>query len=66
VAAGFAFPEAEERLAGSLLVGAETQGRGSVIVFAQDPAFRLFWRSTEPIFLNALLYAPSAGLGNRY
>ncbi|HYG64233.1 MAG TPA: M14 family zinc carboxypeptidase [Thermoanaerobaculia bacterium] len=65
VVAGFAWPEAEERLAGSLLVGAESRGQGAVIVFAQEPAFRLFWRATTPILLNALLYAPSAGLGGR-
>jgi hypothetical protein len=61
--AGFAFPEAEERLAGSLLVGVEGRGKGSVVLFAQNPAFRLFWRATTPIFLNAVLYGPSAGLG---
>ncbi|HTQ79718.1 MAG TPA: hypothetical protein VMM92_06955, partial [Thermoanaerobaculia bacterium] len=65
VVAGFAFPEAEERLAGSLLVGAEARGKGSVILFAQSPAFRLFWRATTPIFLNAVLYGPSLGLGER-
>jgi hypothetical protein len=65
VLAGFAFPEAEQRLAGSLLVGQEGRGKGSVIVFAEDPDFRLFWRATAPIFLNALLYGPSAGLGAR-
>jgi hypothetical protein len=65
VVAGFAWPEAAERLAGSLLVGAESRGQGAVIVFAQEPAFRLFWRATTPILLNALLYAPSAGLGGR-
>jgi zinc carboxypeptidase len=65
VVAGFAFPEAEQRLAGSLLVGVENRGRGSVVLFAQNPAFRLFWRATTPIFLNALLYGPSAGLGAR-
>jgi hypothetical protein len=65
VVAGFAWPEAEQRLAGSLLVGTETRGRGSVVLFAQDPAYRLFWRATTPIFLNALLYGPSAGLGGR-
>ena len=28
-------------------------------VFAQDPAFRLFWRGTMPLLLNALMYGPS-------
>ncbi|HEX7184839.1 MAG TPA: M14 metallopeptidase family protein [Thermoanaerobaculia bacterium] len=66
VIAGFAWPEAEERLSGSLLVGMESRGNGSVILFAQDPAFRLFWRATTPILLNAVLYGPSTGVGGRY
>jgi len=66
VVAGFAWPEAERRLAGSLLVGTEARGRGSVVLFAQDPAYRLFWRGTTPILLNALLYGPSTGLGRRF
>jgi hypothetical protein len=65
VVAGFAWPEAEQRLSGSLLVGTEQRGRGSVVLFAQDPAYRLFWRATAPLFLNAVLHAPSAGLGGR-
>jgi hypothetical protein len=65
VVAGFAWPEAEQRLAGSLLVGTESRGRGSVVLFAQDPAYRLFWRATTPLFLNAVLYGPSTGLAGR-
>jgi hypothetical protein len=65
VVAGFAWPEAEQRLAGSLLVGTEPRGRGSVVLFSQDPAYRLFWRATTPILLNAVLFGPSAGLGGR-
>jgi hypothetical protein len=65
VIAGFAFPEAEERLAGALLVGRESRGQGSVVVFAQDPAFRLFWRGTTPLLLNAVVFGPSLGLGGR-
>ncbi len=65
VIAGFAWPEAEERLAGALLVGTERLGAGSLVLFAQDPSFRLFWRATTPLLLNALLYGPSVGLGGR-
>jgi hypothetical protein len=64
VTAGLAWPEAKERLAGSLLISSEKHGRGSVILFVQDPAYRLFWRATTPVLLNALLYGPSAGLGS--
>jgi hypothetical protein len=65
VVAGFAFPEAEQRLSGSLLVGQESRGKGTLVLFAEDPDFRLFWRATAPLFLNALLYGPSVGLGGR-
>lgn len=66
VLAGFAWPEAEERLSGALLVGMEPRGSGAIVLFAQDPAYRLFWRATTPIFLNAILFGPSAGIGGRY
>lgn len=66
VLAGFAWPEAEERLAGALLVGMEPRGSGALVLFAQDPAYRLFWRATTPIFLNAILFGPSAGVGGRF
>jgi hypothetical protein len=59
VVAGFAWPEAAERLRGSLLMGARAKGRGAVILFAQEPAYRLFWSGTAPLFLNSVMYAPS-------
>jgi hypothetical protein len=65
VIAGFAWPEAKQRLAGSLLVSAEPRGNGSVILFLHDPAFRLFWRATTPLLLNAVMYGTSTGLGGR-
>ena len=65
VIAGFAWPEARQRLAGSLLVGAETRGSGSVVLFVQEPDFRLFWRGTMPLLLNAVMYGPALGLVGR-
>ncbi|MCP4202184.1 MAG: hypothetical protein GY769_09635 [bacterium] len=59
VVAGFAWPEAETRLSKSLLVGLEPKGRGAIVIFSQDPSFRLFWRGTAPLFLNTVLYGPS-------
>lgn len=53
---GFLWPEAEERLRGALLVSVERADQGKVVIFAQEPAFRLFWRGTMPLFLNALMY----------
>lgn len=37
----------------------ERLGSGSVILFAGDPNFRLFWRGTTPLFLNAILLRAS-------
>ncbi|HEX6746137.1 MAG TPA: M14 family metallopeptidase [Longimicrobium sp.] len=64
------FPQAPERLSGVIspenvrrlgqggwLVTKE-MGRGSIILFADDPLFRLFWRSSQPLLLNAILLGP--------
>jgi hypothetical protein len=56
---GVAWPESIERVKGSVYVTNEKVGRGQVITFADDPHFRLFWRGTLPLFLNAVLYGPS-------
>lgn len=66
VLTGVAWPEAEARLEGSLLVSVERAGRGAVVLFSQEPDFRLFWRGTAPLFLNAVLYAPSYLGGGGY
>ncbi|MCM2315087.1 MAG: M14 family metallopeptidase [Thermoanaerobaculia bacterium] len=56
---GVAWPESIERLQGAPYLTIESQGRGKVITFADDPNFRLFWRSTYPLLMNAMLYSPS-------
>jgi hypothetical protein len=56
---GVAWPESLERVKGSVYVTSEKVGRGQVITFADDPHYRLFWRGTLPLFLNAVLYGPS-------
>jgi hypothetical protein len=56
---GIAWPENLERLKGSVYVTSEKFGRGQVVTFADDPNYRLFWRGTLPVFLNAVLYGPS-------
>lgn len=66
VLAGVVWPEAADRLAGSLLVGMEPRGRGAVVLFAQEPDFRLFWRGTAPLFLNAVFYGKSWTGGRGY
>jgi hypothetical protein len=56
---GVAWDESLARIKGSVYVASEPSGRGQIITFADDPHFRLFWRGTLPIFLNAVLYSPS-------
>ena len=56
----------ELRQIGGLLAAVKRGRSGALVLFAQDPAYRLFWRATTPIFLNAILFGPSAGVGGRY
>jgi hypothetical protein len=56
---GVAWPESQERMKGAAYMVSEPYGRGQVITFADEPHFRLFWRGTLPLFMNAILYSPS-------
>jgi Zinc carboxypeptidase len=57
--AGVAWNESIDRLKGAAYLVSEPFGRGQVITFADEPHFRLFWRGTLPLFMNAVLYGPS-------
>ena len=59
LAAGVAWQESIDRVKGSVYMVAEPYGRGQVITFADEPHYRLFWRGTLPLLLNAILYSPS-------
>ncbi len=57
---GFVWPNnTVELLSGTAYLIHEPTGRGHVILYAQDPNFRLFWHSLTRLFLNSLLFAPS-------
>ena len=58
---GFGWKEALERWKGAAVVQLEEAGRGRVVSFAADPAFRGVWRGSESVFLNAVLLGPSLG-----
>jgi hypothetical protein len=55
---GWSWPETGRRLAGAAYAIDEPSGGGHVIMIAGPADFRLFWRSSERMVLNALLYAP--------
>ena len=58
--AGYLWPESRERLSGAVFAYEERVGRGRVILFAEDPNFRGYWRGADRLFLNAVVLGPSA------
>jgi hypothetical protein len=60
-ASGLLWPEASRRLANSAFVTRERLGRGQVILFANQPAFRGATLAPTRVLLNAIVYAPGAG-----
>jgi len=53
---GFAFPDnTEKQLRGSAFIAQETVGRGNLVMFANEPMFRGFWRALDRLVLNAML-----------
>jgi hypothetical protein len=58
---GLLWPEARERLADSAYATVESAGAGQVILFASPPAFRDWFKGSERLLMNAVVYGPGAG-----
>tara|TARA_R110000868_G_scaffold259361_14_gene517506 strand:- start:172 stop:2691 length:2520 start_codon:yes stop_codon:yes gene_type:complete len=56
---GFVFEENKTNFPGNAYLIHEPTGRGNVILFAEQPVFRLYWRGLERLFVNSVLLAPS-------
>ncbi|HVG29262.1 MAG TPA: M14 family zinc carboxypeptidase [Pyrinomonadaceae bacterium] len=55
--AGFVWPDNTERLLrNTAYVIDEPTGRGHVVLFAEDPNYRGFWRTTTRLFFNSFLF----------
>ncbi len=54
--AGYASDENLKRLPGAAAVAVETQGQGAIILFGHHPTFRAYWKGTEKLLLNAILF----------
>jgi hypothetical protein len=52
--AGYASAEHRKGLAGTPAVLARREGRGTVVRFADNPAFRGYWMATQKLYLNAI------------
>ena len=53
---GFAFPNTERFVQGSVYAAVENVDRGHAVLFADDPLFRAFWRGPARLVSNALIY----------
>ncbi|MCZ6818496.1 MAG: M14 family zinc carboxypeptidase [Calditrichaeota bacterium] len=56
---GFIWEKTEKMFPGNVYLIHEPTGNGDVILFAEEPIFRLYWRGLERLFLSSLLLAPS-------
>ena len=56
--AGYASPDNLSLLAGSAAAVVDGKEKGPVILFGHDPVFRGYWRGTEKLLLNAVLFGP--------
>ena len=57
---GFAWPGNTERLLrNTAWAVVESHGSGNVVLFADSPVYRLFWRATYKLLQNAILMGPS-------
>lgn len=57
--AGFTWPgNTEQLLKGSVWTAVENVGRGKVVLFAENPLFRGFWRGPARLVTNAILMGP--------
>ncbi|MCL7938594.1 MAG: M14 family metallopeptidase [marine benthic group bacterium] len=50
-----------EELGGTAWLASVRVGRGQIVLFADDPLFRLMWPSQFVLFMNALLLGPNMG-----
>jgi len=58
---GLLWPEARARLANTAYCTRDRLGKGQVILFSDQPNFRAFFRGSERLLLNAILYGPGLG-----
>ena len=58
--AGFTWPEnTEKHLRNSVWASVESSGSGTVVLFAENPVYRGFWRGPAKLLTNAVLFGPN-------
>ena len=58
---GLLWPEARTRTALSSFCTREGKGQGQIILFADEPNFRAYFRGSERLLSNAMLFGPGLG-----
>jgi hypothetical protein len=58
---GLLWPEARLRLANTPYCTREPVGRGQIILFVDQPNFRAFFRGSERLLTNAIMFGPGLG-----
>ena len=53
---GYAEKQALARINGNIIIGSSNKGRGSVVFFAESPAFRNYWYSTSRLLINSIFF----------
>ena len=56
---GFVFEDNKDNYPGNAYLVHEPVGDGNVVLFAEQPVFRLYWRGPERLLMNSILLAPS-------
>lgn len=56
---GHKWEDTEEILTDKLYLADVPVGQGHVILFADDPTFRAYWRGLDRLFLSCILFAPA-------
>ena len=59
ILSGFVFEENKNNFPGNAYLIHEPTGSGNVILFAEQPVFRAYWRGLERLLVNSILLAPS-------
>ena len=58
---GMLWPEARQRTAKTSFCTREAKGQGQIILFADEPNFRAYFRGSERLLTNAILFGPGLG-----
>ncbi|MDZ7694363.1 MAG: hypothetical protein U5K69_25110 [Balneolaceae bacterium] len=63
---GYAKQENIDKISGTAAIVTSSEGRGNVILFADNPNFRSYWHTTSRLLLNSLLFGQNLDIYGVY